>query len=107
MLDTGNMSPAMRAIVGFAAGHPRLSVTGVRRMTVDLDNGEKLVGDAVALHVSGSTADDDLYLADVEGDVWVMSEATPPKVICSSSGAAREAVAAVRAHLGPAALVIV
>lgn len=107
MLDTGNMSPAMRAIVGFAADHPRLSVPGVRRMTVDLDNGQQLVGDAVMLHVSGTTADNDLYLADVEGDLWTMTAATPPKVLCSSGVSTREAVTAIRAHLGPAALAVV
>jgi len=107
MLDRSNLSPALRAILGFVDKQPRLAIVGLHEMTVDLDNGTKLKGDAIVIHASGTDSIDDIYLADVEGDVWALAGNGRVDVLCRTEAHRDEAVTPFKVRVGPAALALV
>lgn len=100
-----DVSPALRGLVGYLADHPRFVLTP-HSFTGTFDNGKKETIHGKRVHNTGERDEDDTYLADVEGEVFVFSEAgAQPLCACSEPG--RVAVDAFRELLGPAAFLVV
>lgn len=83
-------SPALRALLGFLGEQGRFILSREQIQPV-LDNGAEPVLKCDRVHWMGDDAHNDLRLVDLEGDVWVVSEAgAQPLVPCSASAAEAE-----------------
>lgn len=98
-------SPALRALLGFLGEQGRFVLSREQVQPI-LDNGLEPVLKADRVHWMGDDVKNDLRLVDLEGDVWVVSEAgAMPLVPCSASAA--EAESALRALWKPAFQLVV
>lgn len=100
-----DVSPALRGLLGYLADHPRFVLTP-HNFTGTFSNGEKRTIRGTRVHNTGELPESDTYLADVDGEVFVFSEAGA-QPLCACSAPARAAIDGFRDLLPPGSFVVV